>query len=386
MTIRLIDLDGGLVPYASDDGPLPGGRLSELAAARLVDETTGRPPLGAITVRADIAGTPRVGSGGVVGVVGIPQDVLVASQTRTVALTVEPEGFLPRTVPVTVTTDSFFPATYAPPSIGDAPIHRAPVIIEGRVVQAIAGGTTPLAGAQVRVTGIWRQVPAANVVVPPDPPDLVALDPPLQRDRRAASATLTPLPLTPAAGDQRTLLADVAASAVRLRVSDALGIVAPGTRVAVDAGDGDRLEYGDVVALEAASTPDQPAWITLAVPLARGHRTGAAVPRVTAGAAGAARAVAQDALSADPVLFLANTGGLTTGDTVEISDGAPPDEHHRVSLFDVVTDAAGYYRLPPLSRVGQLVVRAQAGALAPVEVELRPDYPQSYQRLDFVLT
>jgi hypothetical protein len=387
MTIRLIDLDGVIVPFASDDGPLPGGLLSELVAARLIDETTGRPPQGAITVRADIGGAPRVGFGGIVGVVGVPQDFFVASQNITVVLTVEPEGFLPRNVPLPVTTDPHFPAIYAPPTtIPDVPIHRAPVVIEGRVVQAIAGGTTPLAGAEVRVTGIWRQVPAANVVVPPDPPDLVALDPPLQIDRPAASATLTPLPLTQVVAEQRTLLADVAASAVRLRVSDALGIVAPGTRVAVDAGDGDRLEYGDVILLEAASTPDQPAWITLNVPLARGHRTGAVVRRVTAGAAGAARAVAQEALSLDAVAFLANTGGLSTGDTVAIAGGNPKDEYHRVSLFDVVTDADGYYRLPPLTRVGQVVVRAQAGALAPVDVELRPDYAQSYQRLDFVLT
>jgi hypothetical protein len=162
--------------------------------------------------------------------------------------------------------------------------------------------------------------------------------------------------------------------------------VAPGTLVAVDADDVDRLEYGEVVGLEAATTPDQPAWLTLALPLSRGHRTGAAVQRVTAGGAGAADAVTRDALPVDGVLFVATTAGLASGDTARVANGVPPDELVRVSLFDVVTDAAGYYRLPPLGRVGQLLVRAQSGALAPVELELRPDYSQRQQRLDFVLT
>jgi len=393
MTTRLIDLDGVTVPFAADDVPPPGARVSALLAARVVDEITGRPPLASIAVRADIAGTARVSTGGVVGVAGVPREVfpaLASQDYKQVALTVEAEGFLPRTKLFDVPQDTNFPATYAPPAIDDLAVHRAPVVIEGRVAQLAGGVSTPLVGARVRVTGVWRQAPGANVVVPPDPPDLVALDPPLQADRPAASTTVTPVPLPPVALDTRELLLDVPPGTTRLHVSNALGIVAPGTFVDIDAGDVERVEYGEVVGIEAATTADQPAWITLALPVARPHRTGAEIRRVTPGAAGAARAVARDAAAVDPVLFLANVGGLTAGDTFTVTTVGPPqpppDEYHRVSMFDVVTDADGYYRLPPLSRVAQLTVRAQFGALAPVDRELRADFTQRSQRLDFVLT
>ena len=390
MTTRLIDLDGATVPFAGDDAPPPGARLSALVAARVVDEITGRPPLASIAVRADIPGTTRVSPGAVVGIAGVPREVFPALATRayTVALTVETEGFLTRTAPFDVAMDSTFPATYVPPVIADLAVHRAPLVIEGRVAQLAGGVSTPLSGARVRVTGVWRQAPGASVIVPPDPPDLVALDPPLQADRAAVPSTITPVPLTPVAADTRALLLDVAPGTARLRISNALGIVAPGTFVEVDAGE--RVEYGEVVGLEAATTADQPAWITLAPPVARPHRSGAEIRRVALGAAGATRAVARDGLAGDPVLFLANVGGLTTGDTFKVTTigppPPPPDEYHRAAMFDVVTDADGYYRLPPLSRVAQLTVRAQFGALAPVDRELRADFTQRSQRLDFVLT
>lgn len=388
MTTRLIDLDGTTVPFAADDAPPPGARISALVAARVVDEITGRPPLASIAVRTDVAGTTRV-AGGVVGVAGIPREVFpaLATQSYEVTLTVEAEGFLGRTVPLDVAMDPSFPSTYSPLVIADLPVHRAPVVIEGRVVRLVGGVPTPLPAARVLVTGIWRQAPAAHVVVAPDPPDLIALDPPLQLDRTTVTAALTPSPLTPVAGDMRMLLLDAAPGTARLRVTNALGVVAPGTIVDIDADDVERVEYGQVVGLEAASTPDQPAWITLALPLARPHRSGAQLRRVTPGGPGATVAVARDAAAGDPVLFLSSVsaGGLTTGATVTVTTGGLPDEHHRAGMFDVTTDADGSYRLPPLSRVAQLTVRAQFAALTPVDRELRVDFTQRSQRLDFVL-
>ena len=51
--------------------------------------------------------------------------------------------------------------------------------------------------------------------------------------------------------------------------------------------------------------------------------------------------------------------------------------------FSVSSDAAGYYRLPPLSRVAQLELRAERGALIPIQMEFRPDYRVRENRLDF---
>jgi len=386
MTVRFVELEGVLQRYAADALPPAGERMSALVGARMLDELTGQPPAAPLKVSADIAGTSRAGEGGVVGVAGIPRAVFPAlsAQPYDVELTVAAPRFLTRSLRFTVPANPSFPSTFATPAIVDRDLHRAPVVIEGRVVRMAGGVTTPQAGASVRVTGIWNQAPGATVAVPPSPPDLVAIEPPLQIERATATGTLRPLPLTPVALDARTLLLDVPAGATLLRVSTALSLAA-GTLLAVDAGDPDRLEYSEIVSVAAASTPDQPATVTVTPPLARAHRTGAVVQRVTAGAAGASRAVTREGLPGDPVLFLANLGGLATGATVQVAGGGS-NELHRVRLFDAVTDAAGYYRLPPLGRVAQLTVRAQSGALGPVTLELRPDYTQASQRLDFVLT
>jgi hypothetical protein len=60
-----------------------------------------------------------------------------------------------------------------------------------------------------------------------------------------------------------------------------------------------------------------------------------------------------------------------------------------VKTFSVTSDAAGYYRLPPLSRVAQLEVHAEkiVGAQTfHATTVFRPDYQQRDNRLDFILS
>jgi hypothetical protein len=93
-------------------------------------------------------------------------------------------------------------------------------------------------------------------------------------------------------------------------------------------------------------------------------------------------------LFADSCVFLDAVSGLATGQEVEISGGPAPAEYHSVRNFSVASDADGYYRLPPLSRVAQLVIRAEktVGAQTFQATRIfRPDYQQRDNRLDFML-
>lgn len=101
------------------------------------------------------------------------------------------------------------PNDFAPASVGDLAIHREPTVIAGRVVRAVSNTTTPLAGATIRITGIWRTPPPANMAVAPDPPNLVSLRPPLYSDRGVTTGRLRPGNLPAILGDDKFLLDDV---------------------------------------------------------------------------------------------------------------------------------------------------------------------------------
>ena len=80
--------------------------------------------------------------------------------------------------------------------------------------------------------------------------------------------------------------------------------------------------------------------------------------------------------------------GLAGASEIQISSPAGADEYHRVMKFTVISDADGYFRLPPLSRVAQPKIRAEKTVgveLLRTDVILRPDYEQRENRLDLAL-
>src|SRR5262249_34783760 len=106
-------------PYvvSPDDPPPLGRRLWALVRAQVVDELTDQPVLSAITLESDAAfASPRVASDGLVGLVGIPQQVFppLAAHNYTVRLTVRAAGYLPRRVAVAVQHDQRTLAAPAP--------------------------------------------------------------------------------------------------------------------------------------------------------------------------------------------------------------------------------------------------------------------------------
>ncbi len=391
MVRRIVVVNSQSYVFSPDDQPPLGGRFWALVRMHVIDELTGQAPASTITVEAEGTGfTPRVASDGLVGLTGIPRQVFphLASQDYVVRLTIRAEGYLPRARPVSVMQIPTFPADFSPPPLIDIALHREPTVITGRTVRANGNTTTPLAGATVSVTGIWRTPPPANLDVPADPPLLVSLRPPLYADRAVVTGHLQPRDLTPIAGDDKLLLEDVLAGANPIRLSNRQNL-APGDILLIDAGQPDLTEFLAISTITGASTADQPARITLDYPVAWAHRRNAVVKKVSPLPPGAVQQFTVEALAGDTCVFLDDVTGLATVNEVHITGGTSPDEYHNVKSFSVISDADGYYRLPPLSRVAQLEIHAEKTVGAQTfstQTEFRPDYNLRENRLDLTLT
>jgi hypothetical protein len=388
MSRRTVQVNAVAYLIADDDPPPLADRLWALAGVRLTDELNGRPPAGAVTLTSDIAGGgPRVAEGGLAGVVGTPRSAFPALTTQgyTVHLRVAVEGYVPRTVPIAIPQDLTFPATFSPQPLVDLALRRQPTVVRGRVVQMAGGKPVPVAGATVTVTGVWWPTPPpANLIVPPSAPDLVSLASPLYFDRTPAAGQCSAVVLSPVLGDDKFTTDDVPAGANPVRLSNQQNVTA-GDVLLLDPDDPELAEYLPVQSIAGATTADQPAAFTLAYPPARPHRKGAIARKVNSGAAGPPKALVRDGWAGDTCVFLANVTGLSASQQVRISGGPGPDEYHTASTFSAVSDAAGYYRLPPLSRVAQLDVSAAQGSQSGHQT-FQPDYALGENVLDLRLS
>jgi hypothetical protein len=375
MARRIVVVNSQPYVFSPDDQPPLEGRLWALVRMQVIDELTGQAPASTITVEAEGTGfTPRVASGGLVGLTGIPSQVFPPDVVR---LTIRAAGYLPRTRLVQLMQMTELIA-----------LHREPTVITGRTVRANGNTTTPLAGATVRVTGIWRTPPPANMDVPADPPNLVSLRPPLYADRAVVTGHLQPRDLTPTVGDDKFLLEDILAGANPIRLSNRQNL-APGDMLLIDADQPDLTEFLAISTITGASTADQPARITLDYPVAWAHRRNAVVKKVSPLPPGAVQQFAVEALAGDTCVFLDDVAGLTAAHEVQITDGTNPDESHSLQTFSATSDTDGYYRLPPLSRVAQLRIHVEKTVGVQTftsQTEFRPDYNLRENRLDLTLT
>jgi hypothetical protein len=389
MSRRTVQLDNRIILFSPDDPVPPVNRMQAVMKVRVTDELTGTAPEGRLALEVKERGfLSRLGSDGFGGLIGIPQQFFQAllAPDYPVHLTIRAERYLSRELERNIPKGPNFPLTFTPPEI-DVVLYRQPVFIVGRTARLINNASTPLAGAQISVTGIWRTPPPANVVVAPDPPNIVALQPPLYLDRAALTQSLTPRDLAPVIGNDKELMDDVAANAKPIRLSNRLGLAA-GNILLIDAEQPDLAEFIAINSLPTTAPADQPTSVTLDQPLIFSHRRGALVRQVNPQAPGASRNITVDALSGDSCLFLSDLTGLSGAAEVEITGAPGPDEYHKVMQFTVTSDADGYYRFPPLSRVAQLEVHAEkvVGAQTfQATTTFRPDYQQRDNRLDFML-
>jgi len=275
------------------------------------------------------------------------------------------------------------PERFTPLALGDVPLHRAPVTIHGRMLRRSAGGFAVVPNAAVRVVRTWREPPPAAGGVAPDAWFPAAVQPPLVGDWPAVTGRVTLQALPPdATVAAKVLAADAARGDRSLRLSDTTALAAGNVLIIA----GDRPERVEFV--QIASFPSTlPATVSLGQPLSFDHAAGTRVARASWLAPGASAALAQAARAADPTLLLASLMGLTAPTEAALSLGGaspPPFAWHRIAPYAVTSDGNGDYRLPPLSRVGQLTLRASAAGLTDVDVDVVPDYASGTMRVDLV--
>lgn len=385
---RLIQLKDRTVLFSPDDLVPLVDCIQALVKLRVTDELTAAPIDSPVALQIRERGfVPRVSSGGIAGLIGIPRQVFPALQTNnyTLHLTISAARYLSRELQVNVPKDPAFPNSFTPLQLNIG-LHREPVFIAGRTVRVVGNGTAPLAGSVVTVTGIWRTAPPANVAVAPDSPDIVSIQPPLYSGR-AVAAELRHRELIPVLGNDKTVRDEILSGADSICLSNRLGLAA-GDVLLINAEDSSLLEFIAIKTLSSAAPAEEPSPVTLNHRTIHEHRRGALVRRVNLQPPGSNRQFTVDALFADSCVFLDTVSGLVAGQEVEISGGPAPAEYHSVMNFSVVSDADGYYRLPPLSRIAQLEIHAEKTVGAQTfqaTRTFRPDYRQRENQLDFTL-
>jgi hypothetical protein len=302
---RVVQVEGRAVLFSGEDPPPLGDRFWALIRARMVDELTGNPLASPFSLSTTTKGlTPRLASDGVCGFTGIPSNAFprLGMQNYGVRMVIEAAGYVAREHDVQVPQTPGFPALFQPPPLVDIRLHREPTVIHGRAVRATGTATSPLAGAIVRITGIWRTPPAATASTPASPANLVSLAPPLYAARAAGVGRLRRRNIVSVLGDDKSLLAAVTAGANRLEISNRrnLGV---NDIVLIDALNPDVVEYLTITAVDGVSGPDQPARLTLAYPTRRPHQKGAVVRKGTPQPLGVVRTFADAAQRGDTCVW-----------------------------------------------------------------------------------
>jgi hypothetical protein len=354
-----------------------GQRLWAVAQRQLIDELTQRPVATRISVETDKKGLTQGSTvGGIAGLVGVPQWVFshpdLSTHAHTFTVTFRAEGYLTHETQITVGPIAGFPAVFTPPPTAIIEMHRSPIVIRGRVMRNSAT-SIPAAGFAVSVIALWRLLPSATASPPADPYTAMAIRPGLRFARDATVTRLRRRDLIDMLGEDKALSKDFAAGSLRILCSNRTNL-SPGDILAVDTGDPSVTEYLAITGIDGAGTPEQPAEIELACPLAHGHRRDAVVRRVNPQPPGASNAFGVDAGAGDTSVLLASATDLTGARTVEILDGAHPNEYRRMFPYSTTADSNGYFQLPPLHRVAQLDLRVSGASLS-VEIDgFVPDY------------
>lgn len=380
------DVSNGLVyELCADDPPRAADRVRAVVRWVAIDEITRDAPEVEFTVATSVLGlTPRVASSGRMGLIGNPGRLFPGLDTNSVPISysVAAPGYLRRDLQAKLGPVPGFPSAFFALERGELAMHRTAIEIRGRVGRMGGLSPTPLAGAAVRLAGVWSVFPPYNVV--PDtviePPNLVSLHPGLYADRLAATDGLRSRGMVLAAGEEKTLVRPAVPGDRDVRISDCVNLN-PGDLLAFETTVADRVEYVSVFAVHPGAATDEPATVSLTHPLAVPHEEGKVCVRATPQPAGTNNPLIRDGVPAEQVAFLTALSGLLDGATVEIRGGAAP-EYQTVRLYQTTSDADGFYRLPPISRVASVKLHADFGALLSPEPVASPDYRRFQNLVD----
>ncbi len=382
MNLRVVTAAGAAWRFAPDDPPPPDtARSQSLLVAQLIDEVTAAAPTVPLRVRTGVAGAQaRSPGGGRVGVVGRPLQLFYTPSVALaqIDLAVETQGFLPLALNPQVGPQPGYPGSFAARDLGQIALHRAPTRIAGRVFSRSTGA---LANATVELLAVWlvQQHPMGAPVAP----NALYLYPGLYADRTLA-ATVNRRNFSLAAQIKR-LSGPVAAGSTLVRLSDRQAITA-GQVLAIEPGDPGRTEYVGIAAIDTTASPDQPADVTLDLPLRRDHPLGAEATRFVFGAAGAANTLARAARAGDFTVWCAALAGIgPTSAAIEINGGGAPTEYQPIGQYVIQSLTQGSYGLPPIHRVAAVRLRAShITKPVPVVREVTLEWGAVEQIVDFV--
>lgn len=388
-----VDRDREYTVAFDENVPL-GRRTSSLLTAVLIDELTGLPIEGAsVKAVSTVTGKKRAAGisantsiGGVCGLIGVPANVFpkLATHTYKAGLQVHAEGYLPRMISGEIGSNPGFPDSFVPLHLGEVYLHRRPVIIRGRVLRTAGSATTGVDGAEVRITGIWRRPPSPSEVAPAQAVNLISISPPLYSSHKASETTVRPVELTEAALDEKYLVSPSMSQGSVLHISSISGL-ASGDLVVIDPNDPHKREIHQIASIEGAFDPLSPGKVVLKGVLSWAHTESSIVKKVSAAGSGSETSLSEDALAGDVTLLCSSLENLVGASVIEITTATNEKELHWMRHYNVICDANGDYRLPPVSRAAQLIVEArQAGGSAATHV-ISPSYPAFEQYLEFLL-
>jgi hypothetical protein len=383
MTCRSDSFGGRTYRFCPDDPPLAADRLRAVVRWSAIDEIQNAGPNIDFTVATEALGlAPRIAQDGLMGLVGNPARLYpgLGADPVDIAFSLAAPGYLTRNLTATLGPIADFPNQFAPVDMGIVYLHRQAVVLRGRIVQHASLASIPVPGVPIRISGVWSTFPPPDAPASAiEDPNLVSLHPGLYADRTAVDS-LRSCNVGAVAGQDKVLALPAPRGEATARLSNRIGVV-PGTLLAFERDVPGRVEYVLVAAVNGASTDDQPATVKLAHALRLDHEEGTLVEVVLAPTAPSANAFIRDGIPGDRVAFLAGLADVIPG-VVEIS-GGETTEYQTCSLFETVSDADGYYRLPPLSRVAS--VKLQTPDLTPAqEPVVSPDYGRYENLVDVV--
>ena len=361
MADRYVQSKGYEYQYCSDGILQDGKRLWALVSARLLDELTDEPPVTNIKIKAAMQGVgTRVVGDGLVGVIGNPERVFspidLQSNSHDLSVTFLAKGYVTVTKSAQIGPISGFPdniiETDLPVSLGNFLLHREPIKIRGRVM--VKGASLqPAAGAEVSIQEIFRKVPSAKTTVTPDPYHPISLSNRLYASRLAVTTKIREVSITLTPDPEKRVTKFGAHGSLQIWLSNTVGL-SIGDYLQIDNGDPEKQEMIQIDSITNLGLDASPGRVTLVFPLAQSHRIDAIVNKVKPQILGVDNSLGVEAIQGDMCLLLDSLNGLSDEIWVEIHDGILPNEYHSIQLYSVKSDADGYYRLPPLSRVGQL--------------------------------
>lgn len=386
MTCRTEIVEGEARRFCPDPSPIASDRVRAVLRARVIDEITTEPVAVDISVTTESTLLfPRAAEGGLIGLVGQPARVFPGLDVTFVnlAMRVAAPGYLNLDLGGTLGPIAGFPGVFAPLDLGSAGLHRIPVEFLGRTLRRNSLTPIVVAGALIRIDGYWATFPPAGVSPPAvmSPPDLVNLSPGCYAARETPSGTLRARAITPIAGQDKNLRVPAGRGATRIQLTNR-STLAVGSTLIIDDGNPAIREYMVVSFVDTSSGVDEPAWITLAHSIAHTHLDGAFVRVGNPQVPGIANAITRPAIPGDATVFLGGLAGLVAGGIVELSDAFSAPEYHQLSLYETVSDADGYFRLPPIARVAMILLHSQRLPLAPpADARITPDYRVAENRI-----